>query len=218
MPSRASGSRAASRWASWLGRAGLVGLVAAATGATLMLAGCEFPFSVRDSEKPIGSATSVVPATEPGAVLTNLIVCVNDRKANFYIEQMTEDFIFTADPIDAATLERDYPGIFNDWTLEVESRVMGYLLDAGRCTFASLDLSNQVPLEQPTDTTYSCQVDYALALLLNADSQNYAGQARLFMRKTADNLWHIYRWEDIRPQGAQFDTWGILKGRTRAAL
>jgi hypothetical protein len=183
------------------------------------VAGCgEFPFQVGDSPKPLGSATKVIPATEPSAVLSNLVFCFKGQKASLFLDQLTDDFVFVADAIDVATMEQTYPGIFNDWNLDVESRVTQYMLDAGRCTFADLGLTGEVQLEQPTDSTYSGQLNYAIALLLDADSQTYMGQARLFMRKSSDNLWHIYRWEDIRPQDAQFDTWGILRGRIRATL
>jgi hypothetical protein len=39
------------------------------------------------------------------------------------------------------------------------------------------------------------------------------------MRKEAkDNLWRIFKWEDIKPQSPQGDTltWGMLKGQTLA--
>jgi hypothetical protein len=210
-----SRERRASRRAAAMGLALGLGLAATAC----LVAGCgEFPFQVGDSQKPIGSATQVIPATEPSAVLSNLVFCFNDQKASMFLDQLTEDFVFIADEIDVAALEQTYPGIFDGWTLDVESRVTQYMLDAGRCTFASLALSGEVQLEQPTDSTYSGQLNYAIALLLNADSQTYMGKARLFMRKSSDNLWRIYRWEDIRPQDAQFDTWGILRGRIRATL
>jgi hypothetical protein len=196
-----------------------IGLALAGGAMLCLLAGCgQFPFQVGESQKPIGSATKVIPATEPAAVFSNLVYCFNDQKANLYLEQLTDDFVFVADAIDVATLEQTYPGIFNDWTLDVEGRVTQYMLDSGRCAFASLTLSNETVLDEPTDTTYSSQVDYGIALLISADAQNYSGQARLFMRKLSDNLWRIYRWEDIRPQDAPYDTWGILRGRIRATL
>jgi len=193
-------------------------VVAVAAMVCLPVACGEFPFQVGDSQRPIGSATKVIPATEPAAVLSNLVYCFDDQKSNLLIEQMTDDFTFVADPVDVAALEQTYPGIFNDWNLDVESQVTQYMLDAGRCTFASLSLSNETLLEQPTDTTYAGQLDYGIALLLDSDSQTYMGQARLYMRKLSSNLWRIYRWEDIRPQDAQFNTWGILRGRIRATL
>ena len=184
-----------------------------------LLAGCgQFPFQVGDSQPSIGSATKVIPATDPSAVLSNLVYCFNDRDATMFTDQLTEDFVFVADAIDVASLEQNYPGIFNDWNLDVEKQVAQYMLDAGRCTFASLSFFNETLLDQPTDTTYSGQLDYGIAIKLNADSQTYMGQARLYMRKLSNNLWGVYRWEDIRPQDAEFDTWGILRGRIRATL
>ncbi|HVP58479.1 MAG TPA: hypothetical protein VMU02_10300, partial [bacterium] len=163
-------------------------------------------------------ATDVVPRTTPAAVLSNLAICVGDRKATEYMEQLESDFTFVADQIDVATLEQTYPGIFADWNRDVENRVAQYMLDNGRCSFAKLTLSNETLLDQPTDTTYSDQIDYRVILMLNNHTQNYSGQARLFMRKDANSLWSIYRWEDIKLQGNQEDTWGILRGRIRATI
>lgn len=177
-----------------------------------------FPFKVGEGPPPNGSATDIVPRTDPSAVLSNLMICVGDQKGSEYLEQLAGGFIFVADQIDVATLEQNYPGIFSDWNLDVEGRVAQYMLDTGRCLLAELTLSNETVLDQPTDTTYSSQVVYRLLLLLNNDAQNYSGQARLFMRKDTNSLWSIYRWEDIRPQGTQEDTWGIVRGRIRATM
>lgn len=189
----------------------MVGLVAACGN---------FPFQIGEGPRPVGTATAtdVVLRTEPAAVLSNLVICVGDQKAERYLEQLAADFTFVADQIDVATLEQNYPGIFSNWNLDVESRVTQYMLDTGRCLLAKLTLKNETLLDQPTDTTYSSQVDYRLILYLDKHAQNYSGQARLFMRKDANSLWSIYRWEDIRPQGTQEDTWGIVRGRIRATM
>jgi hypothetical protein len=184
-----------------------------------LVAACgKFPFQIGEGPRPIGTATDVVPRTEPAAVLSNLMVCVGDQKAGEYLDQLAAGFAFVADQIDVATLEQNYPGIFLDWNLDVESRVTQYMLDTGRCLLAELALTNETVLDQPTDTTYSSQVDYKLILFLDNHSQTYSGQARLFMRKDINSLWSIYRWEDIRPQEAPEDTWGILRGRIRATM
>jgi len=184
-----------------------------------LIAACgQFPFQIGDGPKPVGTATEIIPRTEPAAVLSNLTVCVGDKKAGEYLDQLAGGFVFVADQIDVATLEQNYPGIFSDWNRDVESRVTEYMLDAGRCELAELKLTNETVLDQPTDTTYSSQVDYRLMLYLDNHAQTYSGQARLFMRKDVSSLWSIYRWEDIRPQDAPEDTWGILRGRIRATM
>jgi hypothetical protein len=199
------------------GRTWVLALVLAAI-AGLGTACSEFPFRITEGERPIGTATDIVPRTDPVAVLSNLSVCVADQKPTEYLDQLESGFVFVADQIDVAALEQTYPGVFSDWNKEVESRVTQYMLDTGRCRLAQLTISNETTLDQPTDTTYSSQVDYRLLLYLNDHSQNYSGQARLFMRKDANGLWSIYRWEDIRLQDATEDTWGILRGRIRATM
>ena len=220
MSSRAGAHMGFIRGAPSRGFVGAVMVVLAVASLLCFGAGCGvFPFEVRESEDPGGrSAVSVVPATEPTAVLSNLAVAFKNQAADPFNEQITEDFVFVADQIDVAELEQTYPGIFDDWTFDVEERVTQYVLDSGRCTWARLTITNDEVLEQPTDTTYSTQMDYHIALTLNGDAQTYTGQGRLFMRKTSDNLWHIYRWEDIRPEDAEHDTWGILRGRIRATI
>jgi hypothetical protein len=187
----------------------------------LVLVGCgDFPFQIKEGQQAIGVATDVVPRTSPETVLANVAICIGEQRAGEYVEQLASSFVFVADQIDVATLGQAYPGvdIFSDWTLSVETRVTEYMLDAGRCTLAGLDFTNETMLDQPTDTTYSTQVDYAGILYLNGHAQSFSGEARLYMKKDTNSLWSINRWEDIRPQGSTEDTWGMLRGRIRATM
>jgi len=182
----------------------------------LLAASCEFPFSLRDSELPTGSSTQIVQATEPGAVLSNVVNSIKNRDASPYGAQLAPDFVFVADQIDVAALEQNYPGVFSNWDVTVERDVTNYMLDNARCTLGILSFADQTEIEN-TATIYMVQVSYYLTLKLVGVLQGYSGQARIFMRKAVDdNLWHIYRWEDIKLQDAQRDTWGLIRGRIRA--
>jgi hypothetical protein len=186
--------------------------------AVLLLVSCEFPFSLRQTAEPTGSSTQLVPTTQPLDVRKNIFRCINNRDAISYGTQLADDFTFVADPIDVAQLEQTYPGAFQDWTVDVERRVVEYLLDDARCSLSILGFADSTILEE-TDNTYSIQYDYSFALILDGDVHTYSGAARLFMRKQSeDNLWRLYKWEDIRLEGTADDTWGIIKGTTRATM
>jgi hypothetical protein len=205
--------------------------LAVALGAVLLAASCgDFScsesleslfsaFSLRDSEEPTGSSTQLIPATQALDVRSNILRAINNKDAISYETQLAEDFTFVADPIDVATVEQTYPGAFADWTLAVESAVMEYMLDEVRCDLSILGLSDSTVIEE-TESLYSIQYAYSFLVILNDEPlQAYSGQARLLMRKEAtDNLWRLYRWEDIRAEGSEDDTWGILRGRIRATI
>lgn len=192
-------------------------MLAAALVGVLLAAACD-AFSLRDSEEPTGISTQLIPATQPLDVRSNIWRSINNSDAISYETQLSEDFTFVPDPIDRATVEQTYPGAFDDWTLAVESAVVGYLLDAARCDLSILGLGDSTVIDD-TERLYSIRYAYSLILILGAPLETYAGEAQLFMRKeTTDNLWYLYKWEDIRMEGSEKDTWGILRGRIRATM
>ncbi|MFZ1945986.1 MAG: hypothetical protein WAW06_00380 [bacterium] len=204
MSSRSGGACSARRLAA-LAIVFLVGLVAA----------CEFPFGLRDSELPSGTSTRILEATEPINVKININRCINNRDAMSYESQIAEDFVFAADPRDSAYLEQTYPGIFAGWGAEVERDVMEYMLDNGRCSVSSLALGDSTIVEEGS-TEYSITYKYDLSLVLSGEFLYYKGEARFYMRKeSSDNLWRLSRWEDSRLQDSERDTWGILRGVLR---
>jgi hypothetical protein len=179
------------------------------------VASCEFPFALRTSELPSGTSTVTLERTEPLNVKININRCINKRDAMTYESQISEDFVFVADPRDSAYLEETYPGIFAGWDATVELDVMEYMLDNGRCSVSSLALSDSTIVED-SDTEFSITYRYDLSLLLSGDFLYYVGEARFYMRKeSSDNLWRLYRWEDSRLQDTERDTWGILRGILR---
>lgn len=196
-------------------------LLAAAVAALVLTASCEFPFSLRDSEEPTGVSTQLIPTTRPLDVRSNIWRSINNGDAISYGSQLAGAFAFTPDPIDQAALEQTYPGAFADWTADVERSVMEYALDPVRCSLSILSLSDSTVLEE-TETSYSIRYAYSVLLIIEDDFieddfQAYSGQARLMMiKKPDDNLWYLEKWEDIRVEGSEKETLGILKGRIRA--
>ena len=189
-------------------------MLAAALAAALLVVSCD-AFSLRDSEQPTGSSTQLIPATQPLAVRGNVWRSINNGDAISYGTQLSEDFTFVPDPMDEAQVEQIYPGAFDDWTLAVEEAVIGYILDAARCDLSILGFSDSTVVEE-TEDLYTIQYAYSAIFILDTELQTYAGEARLLMRKeSADNLWYLYKWEDIRMEGSDNDTWGVLRGRIR---
>jgi hypothetical protein len=192
-------------------------MLAAALAAALLVVSCD-AFSLRDSEQPTGSSTQLIPATQPLAVRGNVWRSINNGDAISYGTQLSEDFTFVPDPMDEAQVEQIYPGAFDDWTLAVEEAVIGYILDAARCDLSILGFSDSTVVEE-TEDLYTIQYAYSAIFILDTELQTYAGEARLLMRKeSADNLWYLYKWEDIRMEGSDNDTWGVLRGRIRSTM
>jgi hypothetical protein len=180
-----------------------------------LVASCEFPFGLRDSELSSGTSTRILEATEPVNVKININRCINNRDAMSYESQIADDFVFAADPRDSAYLEQTYPGIFAGWNASVERDVMEYMLDNGRCSVSSLALSDSSIVDD-SSTEFSITYKYDLSLVLSGEFLYYKGEARFYMRKeSSDNLWRLYRWEDSRLQDSERDTWGILRGILR---
>jgi hypothetical protein len=192
-------------------------------GAVLMLlAACgelPIPFKVRDSQQPVGTATRVVQATAPDSVVSNIRLCIGNALPDQYIEQLTSDFTFVPDPVDVSILEQNYPGIFDNWNLGIETRVIRYMLSD-----FSPDSIRTIRVLETTDSTSSQQVRYKMGFVLQSFPGNYRGKAILYMRKLSDNLWYLNRWEDFRPTDVELDScscagsWGFLRGHIRATI
>jgi hypothetical protein len=208
------------------GRAGAV-VFGVALSCALLTASCEFPFSLRDSESPTGTSVRIQVTTDPGFVRTNVWRCLVNREPTPYGDQITDDFAFVTDPRDAAALEQTYGGDFSGWDGKVDKDLMSYLLDHERCNVVSCIpripgdrecLPDSTVLEN-AETLCSIQYTYKFMFVLFSSWTYISGEARLSMRKEAkDNLWRIFKWEDIKPQSPQGDTltWGMLKGQTLA--
>jgi len=167
--------------------------------------------------------------TDPGVVRTNTWRCYQGLNATFYNDQLVPDFIFSVDPIDAAELQQTYGGDFSQWDVATERDITAYMLDGARCSlFLCISKGPGDPqcipdstILENTETTCTIQYDYRFTLILYGVFTHVAGNVRLFIRKEpSDNLWHTYKWEDIRPQ-TETDrgdtlTLGMLKGQLLA--
>lgn len=204
---------------------GVFGIVVccAAVLCVLLAASCEFPFSLRDSEDPSGTSIKIQMTTDPGFVRTNVWRCYINREPTPYGDQITDDFVFVTDPRDAAALEQTWGGDFGEWDGTVDKELTAYILDDARCTVVwcipkTAEDRQCIPdstVLENTETLSSIQYTYKFTFVLYGDWKHIAGEARLSIRKESkDNLWRIFKWEDIKPQSPQADTmtWGMLKG------
>ena len=208
---------------------GVLGAIACSLAllSLLVTVSCEFPFSLRGSEESTGTAVNIQQTTDPGFVRTNIWRCYLGREPGPYGDQISDDFVFVTDPIDAAALEQANGGDFSEWDGTVDKELTEYLLDRARCTLVlcvAKDSGDRECLpdstvQENTETLCTIQYSYKFSFVLNNDWKHVSGEARFFMRKEPrDNLWRIFRWEDIKPQSPQADTttWGWLKGETLA--
>jgi hypothetical protein len=206
---------------------GVLGAIACSLAllSLLVTVSCEFPFSLRDSEQSTGTAVNIQLTTDPGLVRTNIWRCYLGREPGPYGDHLSDDFVFVTDPIDAAALEQAHGGDFSEWDGTVDKKLTEYLLDHARCTLVLCDATDSgdrecIPdstVQEKTATLCTIQYSYKFIFVLNDDWKHVSGEARFFMRKDPrDDLWRIFRWEDIKPQSPQADTttWGWLKGET----
>jgi ketosteroid isomerase-like protein len=199
-------------------------LVAIAGVSAIMVVSSCGTFTPREAEEPEGQATIYVLPQKPTFVLSNLENVVNSRDVERYGELFSEDYVFIPDPSDASDLEAYYPGIFDDWDVEVEAYVGERILgDTGLLT-AELNFTGETLLED-SENTYDVLKDYELWLRMEPTEEGesqwriYIGTARLLIEREPDGLWYIQRWEDARSEAgveAGKDTWGKLKGETHA--
>ena len=196
-------------------RTALVFVAVAGLGTVLVSCG-DFPFQTRDAIPPTSVGDSPDPPLSPDVVLSNLILSVNTRNPVFYGENFAGDFVFKPDPSDSVEVERDFPGVYANWTLNIEAGVTEYMLDPVRCKIAYLLFDNEIVVEE-TDSTAVLQEDYVLIVAYEGSPVEYKGSARFFMRKLADGYWYIEKWVDYLNVD-QAPSWGRLKGETRGRM
>ncbi len=181
-----------------------------------ILVGCgEFPFKPRENEEPSSSGAEWAAPVSPDIVVTNMVNAVGRREALLYAELLAEDFTFRPDPEDSIALEQTYPGIFADWDASVETKVMEYMLNPARCSFASLRFYDETIVEE-TDTTYVLDSKYE-AIIRIGKFRKYEGQMRFTIKRHSDGFWYIHHLIDDRISSEK-ETWGKLKGEIRAMM
>ena len=191
-------------------------LLVAAAALGVLLTSCEdFPFQTREAVPPTTVGDSPNPPLTTAVVFSNLILSVNMRNPVFYSENFAENLVFKPDPSDSIEVEKDFPGAYANWTLDVEAGVTEYMLDPVRCKFANLQFQNEIIVDE-TDSTAIIQEDYVLIVAYETVVE-YKGSARFSMRKLPDGYWYIERWIDYLNVD-QALSWGRLKGETRARM
>jgi len=192
-------------------------VLAAAVAAVTLVSSCG-EFSVRPSLPPSGGGTQWLDPQEPHLVLSNMINVITEKDPLNYERLITEDFVFVPDPVDANELESYYPGVFLEWTADVEVTVASHMLDESNTALAMLTFSNEEIINE-TDSTHVVQENYSLILqTADLDLETYRGTARFSMRRLADGFWYIHKWEDFRLPDAEEDTWGVLRGQIRGTM
>lgn len=207
---------------------GTRGAIALGLAAVALLAvSCEFPFALRDSEHQTGTSIRIDLTTDPGLVRGNIWRCYIKKEPSPYSEQLSDDFVFVTDPVDAAELEQTYAGDYSEWNGKTDKDLTAYLLNDSRCNLVLCipkddeddECLPDSTVQETTETLCTIQYSYKFTFVLYSARKHVAGEARFYMRKEPkDNLWRMYKWEDIKPQSAEGDTitFGMLKGETLA--
>ncbi|MEZ5063294.1 MAG: hypothetical protein R3B81_01080 [bacterium] len=173
--------------------------------------GCDY-FQPRTPEEGDSGSAWVTPLI-PGQIVQNLRSAIELENFADYQRVFTEDFTFTPDPTDVATLAVERPGesVFDGWTVDVESTVMEQVVSAADSVRVDLTLFE----EQPSGSTTLVKYTYALRVFLNAAVTEYQGEAWFSVRQTGNGEWYVYGWQDVVTTDT-VQSWGLLKGRTRS--
>jgi hypothetical protein len=191
MSARSSSAWQAGRWAG-----------VAALGALVLvgLAGCP-----RDPESPSEGGGQLVNLSDPDSVLFQLQVGVRNGVITQYMNAFTQNFVFNPDQVDSISLSQQLPGVFDNWTFDVEQQVMQLVLIS--YAIRSVQFTD-VESTSVNDREVVLREDYTLLM----DSERYHGEAEFFMIKESSNDWRIFRWRDRQGTADPDTTWGILKG------
>ncbi len=185
-----------------------IGLVVAAVGASLIASLMSCDLSPRAPEQPGGGSEGrLVTLSDPDSALLQIQIGVADGVITAYMNAFTPDFVFHPDERDSITLAATNPGVFDDWTYDVERDVMQLVLSLSSqrgTVFASQDSIVEdigvVTLRENYDLTIG--------------SSTYQGLAELQMRDEAGS-WRIFTWIDRRQSGSQLSSWSLVKGENR---
>ncbi len=189
-------------------------LACCALGALIAgLVACDL--SPRTPDDPGGGVdTTIVNLSDPSLVLYQIQVGLRTGRINSYMnafirdDTFSEDFVFHPDERDSLTLVQQSPGVFDNWTYDVEQQVMQVVINQ----YAPRDVSF-VTAESTVVVPGSVVVldeNYDLTV----GTERYQGRAELQM-VLIGNEWRIFTWIDRRQSGSELSSWSLLKGENR---
>jgi hypothetical protein len=172
-----------------------------------LLTTCDW-FEPGEAEKPWEEESKWLEPVSPSVVITNLQNSFENRNIINYTSSLSQDFMFFGDPSDSQYVP---PGVFNDWTLEVEEEVATKIFN----TFDSkIDLSFQDSLKDSTGSNANFYLTYNINLESSDSATTVMGISHFELVRDSVNLWSISNWRDYRLDTLCID-WGILKAMSR---
>ena len=181
----------------------------------LVAMGCNL-FEPREAEPPREDDDRIPfrPANSAAGVFPNLQTGVeNLAQGQNYDRSLADKFVF--EPLDDDAIDPSLPpGIFENWTKDVEMNVLKLMISeasAASVTFAPTPQINENEFVQ-------FRVTYELKLTAKAGGEEttYKGVAEFDVRRVS-GIWLVERWKDIE-RVESFTTWGYLKATLRAKL
>ena len=185
---------------------------------TVVICGCGL-FEPRTPEPPGVSGTPWTPTTAPEIVLDNLVNSMKDKVIANYMQNISTDtttvaFAFHPDPADSFDLSSTRPGVYDNWTREVERQATQSIFDEA----ASLTLTFQKRDSTVFVGTDQCvfYYTYLLQATYKTGATEYLAGLVEFHLRLEGSYWYLFLWIDKRdPNFPLLRTWGNLKGTKR---
>lgn len=174
-------------------------------------------FDTRDPEEPDSGASNYEPPTSADIVISNFVSAIREKNTENYIsclyEQDPESGLeYEFSPTSSA--KATYESIFSNWNIDAERN---YFLSMVANMFdeinPELNLSGgNFESILPDSAVYVS--DYYLKIDHNSETipTEFSGQMRFTLKSTANGLWSIQKWIDVRePSDTIPDSWSNLK-------
>jgi len=170
--------------------------------------GCDI-FQTRDPQSPTQSNSTFNPPINAEIVLSNLQYAIQEDNTDNYIRCFSVTPSRPYDFIASQEARANYPGLFNQWSLESERR---YFQNLGTPANGapSLIFSNQQTLTVSSDSVIY-NMNYQLFFPHRRSNVPHLvqGNMQLYLGTDDQHRWAIYRWQDLKTSSDS--TWSYWK-------
>ena len=181
----------------------------------LIITACNL-FQPREAEPPREDDDRIPfrPANSAAGVFPNLQTGVeNLSDGQNYERSLADNFVFL--PLDQDAIDPSLPpGIFDDWTKDVEVNVLKLMIS--EASEASVTFTQTPQINENEFVQFRVTYELKLTPAAGGEAATYKGVAEFDVRRIS-GIWLLERWRDIE-RVEDFTTWGFLKGTLRAQL
>lgn len=177
----------------------------------IFLIGCDI-LSTRDPELPEAGRTSLLPATTPQILFSNLRESLEQKVTENYLVCFSDTNLVSAEfTFTPAVGAANRYSILNEWNKDCERRYFNNLKNlVTQNQTIDLTFYNEYSNIQAEYAIY--QYDYTISVKLSSGVQEiYKGNSQFTIKTDKNNTWVITDWVDIGAEGSQ--SWSELKGR-----